>query len=128
MVSTLFTECQNSTPFRRYDQFNFRGFDFYIGKRGVIFGDFFTIFAYKIFNIDVENTKIVTKMQTIDIITKKWHFLSKFAQFWPKFSKNFNFKFFFVIISMVCIVVTILVFSTSILMILWAKIVKNHQK
>ena len=67
----LFTECQNSTPFRRYDQFNFWGFDFYIGKRGVIFGDFFTIFAYKIFNIDVENTKIVTKMQTMDMITKK---------------------------------------------------------
>ena len=64
MVSTLFTECQNLTPFRRYDQFNFRGFDFYIGKIGVIFEDFFTIFAYKSFNIDVENTKIVTKMQT----------------------------------------------------------------
>ena len=71
MVITLFTECQNSTPFRRYDQFNFRGFDFYIGKRGVIFGDFFTIFAYKIFNIDVENTKIVTKMQTMNMVTKK---------------------------------------------------------
>ena len=32
VVSMLFTECQNSTPFRRYDQFNFWGFDFYIGK------------------------------------------------------------------------------------------------
>ena len=42
MVSTLFTECQNSTLFRRYDQFNFRGLDFYMGNRGVIFGDFFT--------------------------------------------------------------------------------------
>ena len=71
VVSALFTEYQNSTSFRRYDRLNFRGFDFYIGKRGVIFGDFFTIFAYKIFNIDVENTKIVTKMQIIDIITKK---------------------------------------------------------
>ena len=71
VVSTLFTECQNSTPFRRYDQFNFRGFDFYIGKRGVIFCDLFTIFAYKIFNIDVKNTKIVTKMHTMNRITKK---------------------------------------------------------
>ena len=25
VISSLFTECQNSTPFRRYDQFNFRG-------------------------------------------------------------------------------------------------------
>ena len=40
VVSTLFTECQNSTRFRRYDQFNFRGLDFYIGNRGVIFGIF----------------------------------------------------------------------------------------
>ena len=71
VVSTLFMECQNSTPFQRYDQFNFRGFEFYIGKRGVIFGDFFTIFPYKIFNIDVENTKLVKKMQTMDVITKK---------------------------------------------------------
>merc|ERR1712208_206108 len=70
-VSTLFTECQNSTPFRRYDQFNFRGLDFYIGNRGVIFGNFFTIFAYKIVNIDVESTKIVTKMQTMNRITQK---------------------------------------------------------
>ena len=45
--------------------------DFYIVNRGVIFGDFFTIFAYKIVNIDVESTKIVTKMQTINRITKK---------------------------------------------------------
>ena len=41
VVSTLFTECQNSTQFRRYDQFNFRDVDFCIGNRGVIFGDFF---------------------------------------------------------------------------------------
>ena len=71
MVSTFFTECQNSTRFRRYDQFNFRGLDFYIENRGVIFGDFFTIFAYKIFNIDVESTKIVSKMETMDRIIKK---------------------------------------------------------
>ena len=37
--------------------------DFYIGNRRVIFEDFFTIFAYKICNIDVENIKIVKKMQ-----------------------------------------------------------------
>ena len=94
MVSTLFTECQNSTPFRRYDQFNFRGFDFYIGKRGVIFGDFFTIFAYKIFNIDVENTKIVTKMQTMDIITKKilkLKIFENFGQNWANFDKKCHF-------------------------------------
>ena len=71
MVSTLFTECQNSTPFRSYDQFNFRGFDFYIGKKGVIFGDFFTIFAYKIVNINVESIKIVKKMENMNRITKK---------------------------------------------------------
>ena len=33
VVSTLFTVFQNSTRFRRYDQFNFRGFDFYIGNQ-----------------------------------------------------------------------------------------------
>ena len=71
VVSMLFTECQNSTRFRRYDQFNFRAFDFYVGKRGVIFCDFFTIFAYKIFNIDVENTKIVAKMESIRYNHKK---------------------------------------------------------
>ena len=47
------------------------GLDFYIENRGVIFGDFFTIFAYKIFNIDVESTKIVSKMEIMDRITKK---------------------------------------------------------
>ena len=34
VVSTLFTECQNSTPFQRYDQFNFEGLDFHIGTKG----------------------------------------------------------------------------------------------
>ena len=80
LVSTLFTEYKNSTLFQIYDQFNFQGFDFYIGKWGVIFGDFFTIFAYKIFNIDVENTKIANKMQTIDIIPKKILKLAKIGQ------------------------------------------------
>ena len=91
MVSTLFTEYQNSTPFRRYDQFNFRGFDFYIGKRRVISGDFFTIFDYKIFNIDVENTKIVTKMQTMDMITQKilkLKFFENFGQNWANLDKK----------------------------------------
>ena len=48
------------------------------GKYRVIFVDFFTIFAYEIVNIDVESTKIVTKMQTMNRITKKswrWKFL-----------------------------------------------------
>ena len=71
MVSTLFTECPNSTWFRSYDKFNFWGHDFYIEYEGVIFGDFFPSFAYKIINIDVESTKIVTKMQTMNRITKK---------------------------------------------------------
>ena len=48
----------------------FGGLDFYIRKRGLIFGDFFTIFAYKIFNIGVESILIITKMQTMDRITK----------------------------------------------------------
>ena len=30
VISMLFTECQNSIPFPRCDQFNFRGFDFYM--------------------------------------------------------------------------------------------------
>ena len=34
VVPTLFTECQNSTRFERYDQFNFWGLHFYIGNRG----------------------------------------------------------------------------------------------
>ena len=53
-----------------YDLFNFGGLDFYIRIRGVIFVDFFTIFAYKVVNIDVESTKIVTKMQTMNRIKK----------------------------------------------------------
>ena len=65
LVSTLFTECRNSTRFLRYDPFNFWNLDFHIGNRGIIFGDFFTIFAYEILNIDVESTKIVIKMQTM---------------------------------------------------------------
>ena len=34
----------------------FGGVDFYIENRGVIFSDFFTIFPYEIFNIEVEST------------------------------------------------------------------------
>ena len=49
----------------------FGGVDFYIENRGVIFDDFCTIFAYKIFNIEVESTKIGSKIETIDRITKK---------------------------------------------------------
>ena len=45
VVSTLFTECQYLTWFQRYDQFNFLGSWLYIGNRGVIFDDFFTIFC-----------------------------------------------------------------------------------
>ena len=88
MVSTLFTECQNSTRFRRYDQFNFRGLDFYIGNKGVIFVDFSTIFAYEIVNVDVESIKIVTKMQTMNRIKKnifKMKIFETFGQDWPNF-------------------------------------------
>ena len=49
----------------------FVGLDFCIGNRGVIFGEFFIIFAYKIFNVDVESIKIVSKMDIMDRITKK---------------------------------------------------------
>ena len=45
VVSALFTEYQNSTPFQRYDQFDFGGLDFYRVNIRVTFGDFFTIFA-----------------------------------------------------------------------------------
>ena len=48
-----------------------RGLDFYIENKRVNFGDFVTIFAYKIFNIDVESTKIVSKMEIMDRITKR---------------------------------------------------------
>ena len=60
---------------------------FYIGYKGVIFGDFF---AYKIFNIDAESTKIVTNMQTMDIITKKNLEVENFeniGQNWTNFDK-----------------------------------------
>ena len=84
VISTLFTECQNST--RRYDQFNFGGLDFYIVQKRETFWWFFTIFASKIFNIDVETIKIDTKMQTMDIITKKsWSW--NIWKFWPKLGK-----------------------------------------
>ena len=69
----------------------FGGLDFYIENIGVIFGDFSTIFAYKIFHIDVVNTKIVTKMQTMDIITKKilkLKIFENFGQNWANFDKK----------------------------------------
>ena len=74
-----------------YDLFNFRGLDFYIGNKGVIFGVFSTLFAYKIVNIDVESTKIVTKMQTMNRITKKILKMKNFENFgqnWANFDKK----------------------------------------
>ena len=44
-------------------------FTCYIGNRGVSFIDFY-YFSYEIFNIDVECTKIVSKMETMDRITR----------------------------------------------------------
>ena len=69
MVSALLQNLKIHTE----DMINsiFWGLDFYIENVGVIFGAFFTIFAYKIFNIDVESTKIVSKMETMDRIAKK---------------------------------------------------------
>ena len=50
----------------------FGGLDFYIENIGVILGDFFTNFAYKFLNIDVESTKIVTEMQAMSSIPTKF--------------------------------------------------------
>ena len=91
VVSTLFTECQNSTLFCRYDKLNFLGLDFYIGNRRVIFGDFFTIYAYEMVSIDVKSTKIVTKMQTMNTITQKIFkikFFENVGQNWAHFDKK----------------------------------------
>ena len=57
-----------------------RGLDFYIENIRAIFGDFLTIFAYEIFNIDVETIKIVTKIQTMSRIAKKNHRYENFGQ------------------------------------------------
>ena len=69
----------------------FLGLDFYIGNRGIIFSDFFTIFPYKIVNIEIESTKIVSKMQTINRITKKIlkiKIFENFCQNWANFDKK----------------------------------------
>ena len=69
----------------------FGGVDFYVENRGVIFCVFSTIFACKIFNIDVESTKVVLKIQTMDRITKKsWkiNLFENFGQHWSNSSKN----------------------------------------
>ena len=81
MVSKLFTECQNSTQFQRYDQFNFWGLAFYIGNRRVIFGDFFTIFAYK-------DANHVTMMQAMDFNKKNLEeiFLKILLEYWANFA------------------------------------------
>ena len=57
----------------------------------MIFGDFFTIFAYKIINIDVESTKIATKMQTVNKITQKilkMKLFENLGQNWANFDKK----------------------------------------
>ena len=69
----------------------FGGLDFCIENRGVILGDFSLIFAYKIFNIDVESMTIVTKLQTMKIITKeilKMKIFENFGQNWVYFDKK----------------------------------------
>ena len=58
----------------------FLGLDFYIVNIEVILADFFTIFAYEIFIIDVETIKIVTKIQTMSRIAKKNHRYENFGQ------------------------------------------------
>ena len=62
------------------------GVDFYLENWGVIFGDFFTIFAYKIVNIDVESITIVTKMQTWMESQKNLEY-EEFLKFWSKLGK-----------------------------------------
>ena len=72
----------------------FGGLDFYIENRGVTFGDFFTIYAYKIYNIYVESTKIVSKMEIMDRITKrilKMKFFENFGRNLPNFDKKCHF-------------------------------------
>ena len=71
MVSTLFTECQNSTRCGRYDQFNIRGLDFYIENRGVTFGDFPLSLSIKSSILILKAPKFSQGKKTIDGITKK---------------------------------------------------------
>ena len=66
----------------------------FIGNKEVIFGDFFTLFAYKNVNIDVESPKIVKKMQTMNRITKKFLKMKIFENFghnWTNFDKKYLF-------------------------------------
>ena len=51
-------------------------------------GDFLTIFAYKFFNIDVETTKIITKMQIMGRITKKFIDMKIFVKIGQNLTKN----------------------------------------
>ena len=51
----------------------------------------FTIFAYTIFNIDVESNRIVTKMQTMNRITKRDLKDENFGQNLANFEKKCNF-------------------------------------
>ena len=57
-------------------------------------GDYFTIFAYKIFNINVESLKIVAKMLNMNKITKqilKMKFFENFGQNLANFDKKCHF-------------------------------------
>ena len=84
----------NSVPKISLIQFLGVLLDFYVVNAGLIFGDFFTIFAYKILNIDVECTKIVTKMQSMARITKKISKIEKFENFgqsWANIDKMCHF-------------------------------------
>ena len=91
VVSKLFTTRQNS-PVLEIWPMQFSGvLTFIYGKRGVIFGDFLSIFACKIFNIDIESTKVVLKIQTMDRIKKKsWQiiFFENFGKNWAISSQN----------------------------------------
>ena len=66
----------------------FGGADFYIENRRVIFVDFFTFSAYKVFNNEVESTKSVSKMETMIRITKKILKMKNFDQNWAHFDKK----------------------------------------
>ena len=84
LASMLVREYQNSTRFRRYDQFNFWGLDFFIGNRLVIFCDFFTTFDHKILYFDVESTNIDTRCRPWIESQKFWKCWSKLGSFRQK--------------------------------------------
>ena len=83
----LFTECQNSTRFWRYDQFNFWGLDFYIGNRGLILSLFVPIKSSKLlFKAPKLSQRCRSRIES-QKKSLRWNifkFRSKFGKFWQK--------------------------------------------